>query len=145
MKPRGAVRLAAVAVCIEIAFSGAVLAAHIRPGLWITATKMGAPGVPGHGIVMLGCITPAEAASNGPPPPQADAHCVYSNVKHIGNVFSGDEVCHDRYLEGKGHFVVNYTSDKGYTGETTVNGNVISGYMAGWLAPDCRLLGPKKP
>jgi hypothetical protein len=162
MTSRKAVRIGAIAACVAFAFPGAVFASHGKAGLWEITTTVNMPNMPqisaaqmaqmqamgvhipmgGQTMTVRHCMTPQEVASDSPPPPRNKA-CTFTSFTHIGNTFSGDEVCHGEF-EGQGHFSVTFDSDEHYSGTSTTSGttngrsmNMSNNWEGRWVSADC--------
>jgi hypothetical protein len=150
---------AAAAVAI-LALPAAALAGPGKAGLWqITTTmsgmdKMIPPAalaqMKAHGITMPAartfttqqCVTPEQAAANGPPPMRGN-DCHMANMHTTGNSFSGDLVCSGR-TNGSGHIQVVYDSSEHYRGDMTMHAtaegrstNMSNHFEGRWLKADC--------
>lgn len=143
----------------------AVLAGHIRAGLWevtshlsmhnleamlppdelarMKASGMKMPNFNNNANTFRHCVTPAEAANDKPPPIRKDRDCTMSNVVYNAHSFSGDMVCTGE-MQGQGHAEVTFADDQHYSGHTAFsasrNGRSMdmgSTFEARWISADC--------
>lgn len=151
---------AAIAAAAVVGLPAAAMAGHGKAGLWQITTTMGGMDkmippealaqMKARGISMPAaqtfstqqCVTPAQAAADGPPPMQGN-DCHMANARTTSTSFSADMVCSGR-MNGSGHLQVTYDSAEHYRGEMTMHGNVQGHEMAmtnkfegRWLKADC--------
>lgn len=157
--------IAAAVLCGSLSV-GAAAASGLKPGQWeITVTMdMGkdTPQIPPEQLeqmkrmgiqmpfarptVFQHCITPQQAASDEPPPMQADREgnsCKNRDFKRSGNHVSGEVVCEGR-MQGTGKFAMDFEGDRKYTSTWSFTGtsdgrpvDMHSSSSARWLRASC--------
>jgi len=121
------------------------LAMMKQMGIQLPATTPGGS----HSFTTKVCVTPEEANTDSPPPPDRQRACQMQNLKRDGHTFTADMVCSGE-MQGSGHMSVTYDSDEHYSGKMEFSGTsehlgevATSNEFSGrWLGADCGTVKP---